>query len=75
MKEKFIKEMAEILKVDIESLAYEKRFDEIGASWDSLAIVSTITTIDEIFDIVVSGSEVTNCNSIQEIIEVVENSK
>jgi len=69
MEDRFIKGMAEILEV--ESLTKESRFDEIGADWDSLAIVSTIALLDECFEIMIPGAKLAEVSSIDEILSIV----
>ncbi len=64
--EKFYTGMAEILEVD-GTVGPDVRLDDGVLAWDSLAVVSTIALIDELFGKTVDGQALTNCKSIGEI--------
>jgi acyl carrier protein len=73
--EKFIKGMAEILETSSERISLEFRLNGGDAPWDSLAIVSTIALIDEIFDLTVDGTMLSNCETVDQIIKLIESTK
>lgn len=60
----FYEGMAEILDAD----ASEIRPDyELGEAWDSLAVVSTIALIDELYDRSVSPDALGQCKTVGEV--------
>lgn len=65
---KFYEEMAEILDVDPADINAEY---ELGEAWDSLAIVSTIALIDELYDASVSPDALGQCKTVGDIEKLV----
>lgn len=61
---KFYEEMAEILDVDASEIESDY---ELGEAWDSLAIVSTIALIDELYDRSVSPDALGQCKTVGDI--------
>jgi acyl carrier protein len=57
----FYEGMAEILEIDISEIGPEY---ELGELWDSLAIVSTIALIDELYDRPVSPDALGACTTV-----------
>ena len=53
--------MAEILDVDASEISPDF---EMGEAWDSLAIVSTIALIDELYDRAVSPDALGECRTV-----------
>ncbi len=53
--------MAEILDVDVSEIGPDH---ELGETWDSLAIVSTIALIDELYDRAVSPDALAECQTV-----------
>ena len=64
-KETFFNEFANLLDVERSNLSENTLFNDL--EWDSMAVISTIALIDEIFDIVISGDELLNCSSISDV--------
>lgn len=60
----FYEGMAEILDVDVAEVGPEY---ELGEAWDSLAIVSTIALIDELYDRSVSPDTLGQCTTVGDI--------
>lgn len=60
----FYEGMAEILDVDVTDITSEY---ELGEAWDSLAIVSTIALIDEVYDRSVSPDALGQCTTVGEV--------
>lgn len=60
----FYKGMAEIFDVDEAEMGPDFPLDE---GWDSLAIVSTIALIDEVYDTTVSASRLEGCQTVGDI--------
>jgi len=62
----FIEEMAEILGVEPGVLAPD--FKLADGAWDSLAIVSTIASVDEHFDVIVEARALGDCATFGDIL-------
>lgn len=71
----FYQGMADILEVD--ESAITAAFDLHGgeAAWDSLAIVSTIALIDEVFNVMLDGQSLGKCGTVGDIEALVEAAK
>jgi acyl carrier protein len=61
----FHEELAEILELDVDQVTPELRLED--TPWDSLAVVSTIALIDELYDVAVSADALNNCETVGEI--------
>ncbi len=70
----FYKGMAEILEVEESQISKDFDLDAGDAAWDSLAIVSTIALIDEIYSKTLDGKSLTECENIGDIEELIKNS-
>lgn len=70
----FYKGMAEILEVEESKISKDFDLDAGDAAWDSLAIVSTIALIDEIYSKTLDGKSLTECESIGDIEELIKKS-
>lgn len=60
--------LAEILEVETDEVNSDL---ELGDSWDSLAIVSTIALIDDVYDIQVRPEKLADCKTVGDIEELV----
>ncbi len=60
----FYEGMAEILDVDASDVSADL---DLGEAWDSLAIVSTIALIDEMYDRSVSPDALSKCTTVGEV--------
>jgi acyl carrier protein len=60
----FYEGMAEILELDLAEVTPDLA---LGEAWDSLAIVSTIALIDELYDRAVSPDELAECTTVGEV--------
>lgn len=61
----FYEGLAEILEVEPDEVSSEMTLDE--GSWDSLAVVSTIALIDDVFDITVHPKKLGECKTVGEV--------
>ncbi len=61
----FYEGLAEILEVEIEDVSPALELEE--SVWDSLAVVSTIALIDEVFDRTVSADALLECTTVGDI--------
>ena len=64
--------LAEILEVDAELINPSFDLHSGGAAWDSLAVVSTIALIDEVFSVMVDGQSLGKCTTVANIEALVE---
>lgn len=66
----FYEGLAEILEVEVGEVSSDLALDE--GNWDSLAIVSTIALIDEVYDKTISGEALENCRTVGDLEKAVE---
>ena len=66
----FYEGLAEILEVDEEQVNSSLSLEE--GSWDSLAIVSTIALIDDVYDITVHPNGVSDCKTVGDLERLVQ---
>lgn len=66
----FYEGLAEILEVDVSKVTPELALDE--GNWDSLAIVSTIALIDEVYGKAVSGEALEGCKTVGDLEKAAE---
>lgn len=64
----FYEGLAEILEVDTNTVDADL---ELGEMWDSLAIVSTIALIDDVYDIQVRPEKLADCKTVGDIEKLV----
>lgn len=69
---KFYEGMAEILEVEPNRIDGNFELNSGEAPWDSLAVVSTIALIDELFSKTVDGKSLTECEKISDIEKLIE---
>lgn len=69
----FRNELAEILEREPDEVTPELRLD--STSWDSLAVVSTIALIDELYDEAVSADALNDCETVGDIEKLIERHK
>lgn len=68
----FYEGLAEILEVEIEDVTPALELEE--SVWDSLAVVSTIALIDEVFDRTVSADSLLECKTVGDIEKLLDGS-
>ena len=61
----FYEGLAEILEVEVEQVTPSLSLEE--GNWDSLAVVSTIALIDEVYDETVSAEALGDCKTVADI--------
>ncbi len=66
----FYEEFSSLLGVETIEISKNSILSEF--EWDSMALISTMALIDEIFGIVVSGDQLTECVSVGDILKLVE---
>ena len=65
--------LAEILEIDKTQCNSDIDLAAGGADWDSLAVISTIALIDELFNFTVSGQALGDCKTVADIERLIEN--
>jgi acyl carrier protein len=71
--EQFSDGFAEILEIEASSVV--PHLDLTAHNWDSLAIVSTIALVDELYGIVLDGKSLANCKTVADIRNLVGGAK
>tara|TARA_B100001989_G_C24498535_1_gene443527 strand:- start:999 stop:1244 length:246 start_codon:yes stop_codon:yes gene_type:complete len=66
----FFEEFSSLIGVERSSISNNSKLDEL--EWDSMALISTMALIDEIFDTVISGDKLTECITIGDILALVK---
>lgn len=66
----FYEGLAEILEIEVDDVTPEFSLEEGG--WDSLAVVSTIALIDDVYDVTVHPDKLGDCKTIGDIEKLVE---
>ena len=69
-KEKFFNEFSSLLGEERSNLTENTFLNDLEL--DSMAVISTIALIDEIFDIVISGDDLMKCSTIFDIFALLE---
>lgn len=72
---KFYSGIAEILEIDEELCSGNFKLSEGQADWDSLAIISVIALIDELYGCTVSGEALWECQIVADIERLIENAR
>jgi acyl carrier protein len=62
----FVEHLAEALEQSPEGLSRETKLRDIP-NWDSLAILTTISMVDEQYDVTLSGPELQECETIGDV--------
>ncbi len=70
----FYKGIAEILEVDENLVSSDFELDAGDAAWDSLAVVSVIALIDELYSKTLEGKLLTECKKIADIEKLIASS-
>ena len=67
----FLSALAEILDVDVAEMKPDFSFED--GSWDSLAVVSVASLIDTEYGKTIDGEKLSSCNSIQDLMVLIDN--
>jgi acyl carrier protein len=59
--------LAEILEIENNIINPDFTLTNTNVCWDSLAVISTIALIDELFNCTVNGEMLSNCKKISDI--------
>jgi len=66
--EEFLSQLAEALEMEQDQISLDSKLSELD--WDSLAIISAIAIADKCFDVVISIEKLSECKTINDIIEI-----
>ena len=66
----FYEEFASLLGIEKSSISENSILSEL--EWDSMALISTMALIDEVFAVVVSGDQLTECITVADILKLVK---
>ena len=61
---------AQFDETDPEAITAETRFKELD-EWSSLTALSIIAMVDDEYDVIIKGKDITNSDTIQELFDVV----
>jgi acyl carrier protein len=65
----FLSKLAEILQADQQAVG--RSFPLTSANWDSLAVVSAILLIDEVYSITIPAKSLAQCTSVGALLDLV----
>jgi acyl carrier protein len=68
----FYEGLAEILEVETDEVSSDM---ELSEGWNSLAVVSTIALIDDVYDVAVHPERLAECKTVGDIERLVETEK
>ena len=68
---KVLNEIAQIMEINVADLDINLSLEQYG-NWDSLVVISAIASIDQEFNVLLKGSEIEKCKTLQEIFDLVE---
>lgn len=69
----FFEGLAEILEIDIALVTPELNLQDYA--WDSLAVVSTMALVDDIFSVMLDGQSLSKCTSVADIVALIEGAR
>lgn len=69
--EEFLKGLALVLEADGALTPNSPLQYGNGDSWDSLAVVSTLAVIDEVYGVAVNGQKLSECKVVGDILKLV----
>lgn len=70
--QEFYEGLAEILEVAPETIKPELTLEE--EQWDSMAVISCVALIDEVYGQLISGSSLTTCKTVADIQNLISKS-
>ena len=70
--QEFYSGLAEILEIEPKAITPDFKLDE--EQWDSMAIISCVALIDEVYGQLVSGSALVECKTVADIQNLVSKS-
>lgn len=71
----FYEGMAEIFEIEVSAISPQFDLHSSEAAWDSLAVVSTIALVDDLFGVMLEGKALGECQTIADIEKLIEAAK
>ena len=68
-KKNFLDNLSEVLEVSKNSINTDSKLNEIN--WDSLSIIGCISIVDDLFEIRLTGEELSDAKDINDIIDLI----
>ena len=62
--------LAEVMELEEEEVAQDLELDP-DDNWDSIVVVSLIAELDERYDLMVDGTTLAECKSVQEFLQLI----
>ncbi len=72
--DEFLKNLAEALNNPELDIHPEHKLQELP-NWDSLAILTTLSMLDQEYDVTLSGTELQTCNSVADLYAKVKDAR
>ena len=72
--QKFIENFKDAVEIESREIALTDKFREYS-EWNSLAFLSVIAMIDDEYDVIIEGKDFKMLETVQDIINVIENQK
>lgn len=72
--QKFIENFKDAVEIEGREIALTDKFREYS-EWNSLAFLSVIAMIDDEYDVIIEGKDFKMLETVQDIINVIENQK
>lgn len=69
----FLESLAEAIELPPNVIKKDTKLSSIN--WDSLAVISCIALADEYFEVMLSGEDLTDANTIEDILTMISNKK
>ena len=66
--EEFLSQLSEEFEMGQDKISLDSKLSELD--WDSLAIISAIAVADKCFDVVISIEKLSECKTINDIVEL-----
>ena len=66
----FFEGLSEIFEIDLDKVQPDLSFDEVD--WDSVAIISTIALVDEVYGVFLDGDILSNCKNVRDIMDLIK---
>ncbi len=65
MLSEFIEGLAEILETEVENIQQDTMLGDFA--WDSLAVVSTMALVDDVYSVMLDGQALAKCQTVGDI--------
>lgn len=69
MLSEFIEGLAEILETEVENIQQDTLLGDFA--WDSLAVVSTMALVDDVYSVMLDGQALAKCQTVGDILALI----